>query len=77
MAQEWTTLAIKLKDNRNILIGEVDCTQHNQVCSDQAVQGYPTINLYKNGQRVSEYNEKRSVDAFMEFLSSYIQHEEL
>ncbi|CAF1067959.1 unnamed protein product [Brachionus calyciflorus] len=77
MAQEWINLAVKLADNKQILIGEVDCTQNSEICSNQNIQGYPTMILYKNGFKLTEYNGQRDVNAFVEFVNSYLQHEDL
>lgn len=52
-------------------VGQVDCTQHRDVCSQNGVRGYPTVKLFKDGDKEGEaYRGARSVDAMKDFLMS-------
>ena len=45
-----------ISDNDNVLIGHVDCTAgenaHRELCDSNGVNGFPTLNIYKNGEKV-------------------------
>lgn len=59
---------------------KVDCTLevNKQLCKDQEVDGFPTIYLYKNGLKVSEYTGNRSLEDLVEFVTKHSDgHDEL
>ena len=41
------------------------------------VDGFPTIFLYKDGKKVSEYNGDRSLNDMENFISRNLEHDEL
>jgi thioredoxin domain-containing protein 5 len=71
MAPAWNELGEEFKDHATVLIGDVDCTQQQSVCSEQAVRGYPTIKYYKSGNKEGEkYSGGRSKDALKSFVET-------
>ncbi|KAL5006177.1 hypothetical protein ScPMuIL_017335 [Solemya velum] len=54
---EWRRVAKKLKDNKFVKVGKVDCQQHSYVCQRQGVRGYPNIRLYPLGGHTGVYND--------------------
>jgi len=76
LAPTWEQLAQAFKDNDNVLIGHVDCTAgdnaHRELCDSNGVNGFPTLNIYKNGEKVDEYNGKRDLAALEEFVESQL-----
>lgn len=77
MMQTWQDLALKHKDNSKLRIGDVDCTINVELCMNQNINGYPTLVLFKNGDRIDEYAGHREIDLFEEFLNKYLHHEDL
>lgn len=73
MAPTWDELAVKFVGNSNVKIAKVDCTlsDNKDLCSLQDVNGFPTIFLYKNGEKVTEYNGSRSLDDLFEFVNQH------
>lgn len=65
--------------NANVHIAKVDCTQESskQLCSEQEVDGFPTLILYKNGVKVSEYTGTRSLQDLRDFIVRNTGHDEL
>jgi len=46
------------------------------VCPLQ-VDGFPTLFLYRDGEKVAEYTGSRSLDDLYEFVIKHIPHDEL
>ncbi|KAJ8945884.1 hypothetical protein NQ318_002725 [Aromia moschata] len=79
LAPTWDSLGKKFLDRPDVSIVKVDCTleANKRLCNDEEVEGFPTIYLYKNGQRVSEYSGSRSLDDMYDFINKHMVHEEL
>lgn len=76
----WNDLAGKFVGNRNVKVAKVDCTlsENKELCSQQEVDGFPTIFIYKNGDKIIEYNGNRSLDDLVSFINRHrSEHEEL
>lgn len=41
------------------------------------VEGFPTIFLYRNGEKLSEYTGNRNLEDLYEFVKKHVQHDEL
>lgn len=79
IAPTWEDLARKTVGNTDITIAEVDCTSEasKELCTQEGVEGYPTMILYKDGEKVEEYNGSRELDALYTFVTGHIKHDEL
>lgn len=79
LAPTWTELNHKLKDSSVARVARVDCTQSGSkdLCNQQEVEGFPTLLLYRNGEKISEYNGPRNVEDMYQFLAKHFQHDEL
>ncbi|XP_017115132.1 thioredoxin domain-containing protein 5 homolog [Drosophila elegans] len=76
----WEQLATEAHQAQSgVKIAKVDCTapENKQVCIDQQVEGYPTLFLYKNGQRQNEYEGSRSLPELQAYLKKFLGHDEL
>merc|ERR1711997_648005 len=55
----------KYADNEAVTIAKVDCTAegntNKELCDGQDVKGFPTLNIYKDGKKITEYNGKRGL----------------
>uniref|UniRef100_A0A1L8DU05 Putative thioredoxin/protein disulfide isomerase n=1 Tax=Nyssomyia neivai TaxID=330878 RepID=A0A1L8DU05_9DIPT len=80
LAPTWEELAVKFVGNGNVKIAKVDCTvaENKELCSNQEVDGFPTLHLYKAGAKLEEYNGSRSLDALYQFVEKHDKgHDEL
>lgn len=80
LAPTWENLGKKFIGREDVHIVKVDCTldTSKQLCDEQEVDGFPTLFLYKNGQKISEYSGSRTLDDLYEFVDKYLQaHDEL
>lgn len=61
-------------------MAKVDCTlpDNKELCSEQEVDGFPTIFIYKEGDKLDEYNGSRQLEDLYEFISKHAGgHDEL
>lgn len=69
MKPAWDQLGGEYKDSSSVLIGDVDCTQHSDLCQKYGVRGYPTIKYFKDGNTEGEsYSGGRDFDALSKFV---------
>jgi thioredoxin domain-containing protein 5 len=66
----------------DVKIAQVDCTlsDNKDLCSQQEVNGFPTLFIYKNGEKITEYNGSRSLEDLYDFVNRYTTdsgHDEL
>jgi len=76
LAPTWEKLAEKYKDNAEVTIGHVDCTAdgnaNRELCSSHGVNGFPTLNIYKNGEKAEEYSGKRDLEDLAAFVEKHL-----
>jgi len=80
LAPTWEELGKKFIGNDNVHIVKVDCTlaTSKQLCDEQEVEGFPTLMLYREGEKVSEYDGSRTLDDLYEFVNNHLKsHDEL
>lgn len=79
MAPTWDDLAGKFIGNNMVKIAKVDCTvsDNKELCSEQEVNGFPTIYIYKDGIKQSEYLGSRSLEDLYDFVVRHTGHDEL
>jgi len=72
LAPTWVQLADKYASTEGVTIAKVDCTSNDnknkEVCNAQGVNGFPTLNIYKDGEKVDEFNGKRGLDDLAAFV---------
>jgi len=47
MKPAWDQLGGEFKDNANVVIADVDCTEEKALCSKYGVKGYPTVKYFQ------------------------------
>lgn len=80
LAPTWDELGKKFAGSDLVKVIRVDCTldENKSLCSKEGVDGYPSLFLYKDGEKISEYNGSRSLDDLYEFVvKHYSSHDEL
>ena len=80
MAKAWQDLAAKYAaQHKTVRIGEVDCTNQNELCMNQNINAYPTLILFRSGGvRIAQYaSGGRDLDSLASFLNSYLEHDDL
>jgi len=53
-----------------------DCTAdgnaNRELCSAHGVNGFPTLNIYKNGEKAEEYSGKRDLEDLAAFVEKHL-----
>jgi thioredoxin-like negative regulator of GroEL len=67
MKPDWD----KLADNAHssVFIADVNCSDQDELCQANQVQGYPTIKVYKDGA-VEDYSGGRGYDDLVEYVDT-------
>lgn len=66
MVKEYENVAKNLHDRVSFI--KVDADEYSELCAAYGVQGFPTLILFKNGKDSSIYPNKRTADAFQQWL---------
>lgn len=78
LAPTWEKLGEEFKEDGSVHIAKVDCTQHRGVCSSNGVRGYPTLMLFKGGDKQGvKYSSGRDLGSLADFVRSHQSREEL
>jgi len=64
MKPAWDKLGDEYKTSKTVIIGDVDCTVHQNLCQKFGVQGYPTIKYFTGATSAQgdAYNGGRDYD---------------
>jgi len=75
LAPTWEELAKKFEGDSGVTIGHVDCTAddnaNRELCSTHGVNGFPTLNIYKDGVKADEYSGKRDLAELVAYVEKY------
>jgi len=67
MKPDWDKLGKKYKDHERVVIADVDCTQHQGLCGEHGVKGYPTIKYFLGGE-AEDYKGGRKFNDLKKFV---------
>lgn len=75
LAPTWDELAAKFAGKSGVTIAKVDCTsaedENKDLCNEQGVNGFPTLNIYKDGKKAAEYSGKRDLSELEAFVGKH------
>jgi len=76
LAPTWEQLAEKYKDTEGVTVAHVDCTAddnaNRELCSSHGVNGFPTLIIFKDGEKAEEYSGKRDLEALQAFIEKHL-----
>jgi hypothetical protein len=67
MKPDWDKLSKEYSDSKVVVIADVDCTVHKELCSEHGVRGYPTLKYYQGGEP-EDYKGGRSLKDLQKFV---------
>ncbi len=74
MHDSWDKAADKVntgdKHMIKVNVGNSKDTKHTEISNKYGINSFPTILLLENGNKVKEYNNKRSTDGFIQFCEA-------
>jgi protein disulfide-isomerase A6 len=63
----WDKLGDEYDGSSTVLIGDVDCTVHQNLCQKYGVQGYPTLKYFTANPMGDSYNGGRDYEELSKF----------
>jgi len=73
LAPTWEKLAEEMATKHpEVIVAEVDCTVDRPTCTENGVQGFPTVLLFRGGKLLDEYNGNRKQDDMMQWVERYL-----
>mmetsp|Transcript_92923 Transcript_92923/g.248657 ORF Transcript_92923/g.248657 Transcript_92923/m.248657 type:complete len:133 (-) Transcript_92923:58-456(-) len=75
MKPDWDKLGDAYSGHNSVVIGDVDCTQHKDLCSQFDVKGYPTLKYFtkSTGAKGEGYKGGRGFDQLKKFVEDKLE----
>jgi len=75
MKPAYDKLGAEYESSSSVVIGDVDCTVEQDLCSSKGVSGYPTIKYYtsETGKEGKDYNSGRDYDGLKKFVQDELE----
>ncbi|KAF9180862.1 hypothetical protein BGZ51_005826 [Haplosporangium sp. Z 767] len=73
LAPKWEKVAVEHQEwekTKDFKFAEVNCLIDGDLCHDNNVRYYPSLQLFRSGKKVDEYEGSRSVKAMNEYVST-------
>ncbi|CAG8674538.1 17326_t:CDS:2, partial [Cetraspora pellucida] len=62
-------------ESKDFHLAKVDCTLNGDLCELHKVEGYPTLNLYKNGVKIDGYLRARDFNSLLDYTKTKSEEE--
>ena len=75
MKPAWDQLGDEYASSSSVVVADVDCTVHQDLCSDYDVKGYPTIKYFtsETPETGEDYQGGRSFDDLKTFVADTLE----
>lgn len=75
LAPAWNELGDAYPDTGSVVIGDVDCTVEESLCSEYEVRGYPTLKYFtaETGKEGAPYEGGRALDDLKSFVEEKLE----
>ncbi|KAJ7723401.1 protein disulfide isomerase [Mycena metata] len=65
----WIQLVEQSENSAGVRLAQVDCSVNGDLCDANGIKGYPTLNLYRDGDFVEKFKGNRDFDVLTEYLA--------
>jgi len=73
LAPTWETLGKDSKAGKIAAkIAKVDCTQHNPICKENEVKGFPTLLFFQDGKNLGKHQGGRDLDSLKKSITKFL-----
>eukprot|EP00039_Didymoeca_costata_P017413 m.322590 g.322590 ORF g.322590 m.322590 type:complete len:380 (-) comp16533_c0_seq30:2532-3671(-) len=76
MSPAWKNLALKFISHERVKIAEMDCTTNKNTCETNGIRGYPTMILFRDGEQLAKYENRRTVEKWSDFILEHLNEKE-
>jgi len=74
MKPGWDKLAEEYEASSSVKIADVDCTEHQPLCSEHGVSGFPTLKIFKDGSFEGEpYQGGREFEQLKKYVEDNLE----
>ncbi|KAG0047876.1 hypothetical protein BGZ83_007141 [Gryganskiella cystojenkinii] len=70
LAPTWEQMAVEMREletTKNFKFAEVNCLMEGDICDDNNVRGYPSLQLFHDGKSIQSYDGPRDLSDMKEF----------
>ncbi|KAI0759740.1 thioredoxin-domain-containing protein [Trametes elegans] len=74
-APTWTQLVqqTEQKADPGIHLAQVNCAVNGDLCRKNGIEGYPQMNLYRNGKFVETFAQSRTLEILTEYINAHAE----
>ncbi len=62
-----------LEESSQFYLARVDCVASGDLCVDQGVEAYPTIQLYQDGEKIDQWKGERSFAKLKTYVDGHAE----
>jgi len=70
LAPEYDLVGAAYKNKAGVLVAQVDCDEHRDLCSRFDVSGYPTLKWFQTKDDIEPYNSGRTAEDIIRFINA-------
>ncbi|EDR23350.1 protein disulfide isomerase, putative [Entamoeba dispar SAW760] len=67
LAPTYEEVAQAFAENEDVIIAEVNCDDHRELCQEHGIRGFPTVLVF-NGEESKKFQEQRTVEELKKFV---------
>lgn len=69
LAPAWDELAKVFEKDEQVKIAKIDCTEHQSICQEHNVRGYPTLEYFRSGRKLETYKGARALNDLKDWVN--------
>lgn len=65
----WLKILAENPKNSSVSLGQLNCHKHRGMCKEEEIYYYPTLLLYEDSEKVSEFEEELTSTNALDFMN--------